>query len=253
VLWPLDCAVEVGLVLGVLGCLLGGRKAGKSLLLTFIASTSVLCGLTVVYITLELREPEVIIRLDSCLTGISIDDIQNGGLDVSIDVDKKLRSVLDNSGGRYIVKYFPPRAVSVKDIDSYLSDLRSMRDVISDVFIVDYAVYLISITKAGKDNTYIKGDHIYADLKALGSNSDHSYGSLCGHNCAVWTVSQVQRDAMSDEVIRMAKVDKSIAKVSKVDFLGSICKNDDEADSGMARLYIASCSYAPGNRGFVDE
>ena len=248
----LDERLKGGLGRGALGCIMAARKAGKSMALVYIAQTAVLCGLTVVYITLELKEPEVEDRITAGLIDIPLDSLERGGPAVSRYVDSELDRVFSR-GGDYIVKYFPPKTLTPTGLEACLHDIRREYETDIDVVVIDYADEMRSEDREVERSSYAKGDDIYGALKALGCSPEESSYGRGGFDCAVWTASQVQRDAMDKEVIGMGRIDKSIDKVSKVDLLLSLNQDDDEAESDLFRWYVAACRHAPGNRGALDE
>jgi hypothetical protein len=245
---PFDDRLLGGLGRGELGCVMANRKAGKSMALCHIAQTTVLAGLTVVYITLELAERVVENRITAGLVDLPTNEITYGGEEIAGLVDERLAHVLRSTGGDYVVKQFPPKTAQVSDVESYLRDINALWDVSPDVLIVDYADELYS--KA--DDMYHRADDIYAQLKALGSPPNSAYSVSGGFDCAVHTASQVQRSAMENSIIKMNHADKSIEKASKVDLMWSVSSDCDEAEVGLLHIYIAGCRYAPGSKNDSD-
>lgn len=256
-IYELDVKLKGGLGRGELGCVMGARKGGKSAFLVFVATTSILCGLNVAYITCELKRLDVKNRITAALTGEFIDDIAKGGRRISKRLREKLSRVLssgsnDTHRGDYVVKYFPPKSATVSDIEAYLSDLGMLYNFSPDVLIIDYADELKASSSLIKDN-YTRIDDIYADLKAIGSSGRDAYSLRKGFDCSVWTASQVQRDAMNNEILKIDVLDKSIEKASKVDLALAVCQTEEEAEANMARIYNACCRFASGNSGIDDE
>ena len=91
-----------GMNRGELNIFAGGSGAGKSLFLANLGVNWALMGLNVVYLTLELSEALVSMRIDAMLTGISTKDIFKD-LD---DVEMKVK-IIGKKSGLLQVKYMP--------------------------------------------------------------------------------------------------------------------------------------------------
>jgi len=245
----LDRSIKGGLGRGELGCILGGEKAGKSMALVHIAATSVLLGLKVCYLSFELGELEVQNRISSNMTALLLDELEEGGPAVSARLGKKLRAILRMGGGNLIVKQFPAKSATVRDVESYLRDV-VVRDwgTRPDVLIIDYADEMKSSATrtAATDNTYLQMGEIYSGLRALGAPAEGSYSDHGGFDCVVWTASQVQRAALGKELLEFRDVADSIRKAAIVDLMVAICQTEEEIEIQQHRLFVALCRYAPG-------
>ena len=87
---------------GELNIFAGGSGAGKSLFLANIGVNMAEKGMNVLYLTLELSEALVSMRIDSMLTGISTKDVFKQ-ID---DVEMKVR-IIGKKSGAFQVKYMP--------------------------------------------------------------------------------------------------------------------------------------------------
>jgi len=247
----LDRSIKGGLGRGELGCVLGGEKAGKSMALVHIAATSVLLGLRVCYLSFELGELEVENRISANMTAMLLDELEEGGPKIAAKLGKKLRSILRMGGGNLIVKQFPAKSATVRDVESYLRDV-VVRDwgTKPDVLIIDYADEMkSSATRASAtDSTYLQMGEIYSGLRALGAPAEGSYSDHGGFDCVVWTASQVQRAALGKELLEFRDVADSIRKAAIVDLMVAICQTEEEIEIQQHRLFVALCRYAPGFR-----
>lgn len=251
--FDLDLALGGGMGRGELSLFFGGRKIGKSMVLVQIASTAVLCGLVVVYVSLELSSMEVRNRLSAGIMGVETNLIKSGGRAISREVYRTLGSLFESKGGDFICRKFNAGKMNVRNIIDYVGD-SCIRNGHSgpDLIIVDYADDLVASSKSVDGDSYAKGNELYRDLRSMGGDGESSYGSTSGFDAAVATASQVQRQYMHADLIYMDYLDKSIDKASKIDLGVSICADRDELSAGVARLYNAVCRFAPGNRGFDD-
>lgn len=233
-----DTRLKGGLGRGCLGCILGQQKIGKSAALCWVAQTSILAGLNVVYVTVELSQDQVQSRIEAGLTGMLVDDIENGGDWIADQLAIELPKVVK---GDYIVKWFPSRSLTIEALGMYLNDLKDSLDFKPDVLIVDYV----------DDMAMPKGEHyqavgdLYAGIRALGHPDRH--------NCAVWTASQIKTSAIDHEYIRLWDAAESYLKGALIDLMLAICCTDDEAKAGAFRLYLVASRWAGGGKGVEDE
>ena len=112
----LDKILFGGFNRGELNIFAGGSGAGKSLFLANLGCNWALQGLNVVYLTLELSEELVSMRVDSMLTGIPTREVFKN-LD---DVEMKVK-MIGKKSGQFQVKYMPSGKTS-NDIRSYLKE-----------------------------------------------------------------------------------------------------------------------------------
>lgn len=243
----LDKIIKGGLGRGELGCFLAAEKDGKSMALAHIATTNVLLGYNVVYISAELGRKAVENRFSSNLTGIPLDDIEEGGDEVAAKVKERQEAIMRSCGGNIVFKKFPPGTATVSDLTAYLLDVHRFWKVQPDVLIVDYADEL-TVKKArfsDDSGTYKMLGQIYTELLALAAPASESSSTVGGLDCAVWTASQVQRSAIGKDVLDFRYVADSILKAAKVSLMVGICRDNFEREADVLRLYLAICRFAP--------
>jgi replicative DNA helicase len=138
--WPcMDRKLFGGMNRGELNIFAGGSGAGKSLFLANLGVNWALMGLNVVYLTLELSEALVSMRIDSMVTGVSTKEIFRD-LD---DVEMKVK-MIGKKSGMLQIKYMPS-GKTVNDIRAYVKEyeIRCGKKVV--VLLVDYMDLLMPI------------------------------------------------------------------------------------------------------------
>ena len=243
----LDKLLKGGLGRGELGCILAAEKDGKSMALSHIAASNVLLGYSVVYISAELDRKDIENRFASNITGIPLDDIEDGGDEIAEEVENRLESVITSSGGKIVFKKFPPGVASVGDVTAYLIDVYRFWDVKPDILVIDYADELTVKKVRGnrESNHYQDLGQIYTEMLALAAPESESSNIVGGLNCAVWTASQIQRSAIGKDITDFRYVADSILKAAKVSLMVGICRDNYERESDILRLYLAICRFAP--------
>ena len=115
--WPaMDKKLFGGFNRGELNIFAGGSGAGKSLFLANIGVNMAEKGLNVVYLTLELAESLVSMRLDSMTTDIPSRDIFKSIDDVEMKV-----KIIGKKNGAFQVKYMPS-GKTANDVRSYIKE-----------------------------------------------------------------------------------------------------------------------------------
>jgi replicative DNA helicase len=216
-----DCINDLmdgGLGPGELGVVVAPSGVGKTWVLCALGAAAVKAGMNVVHYSLELSEHYVGQRYDTVFTQISSADLK----DRKDDVFQKIKKLK----GRLLIKYFPPKGISAKKIESHIEKMTAAGNK-PDLVIIDYADLLLSTTNKS-DSTYGEQGGVYIELRGMG-------GML---GIPVWTASQTNRSAIDSEVIEADKVADSYAKVMNADFIMSISRKSKDKLNNTARFHI---------------
>ena len=93
-----------GLSKKTLNICLAGTGVGKSLFMCHCASSNLLDGKNVLYVTMEMAEEKIAERIDANVLGVSLDELSVLPKDA---YDKKLNRIKDKTAGRLIIKEYP--------------------------------------------------------------------------------------------------------------------------------------------------
>jgi replicative DNA helicase len=158
----LDRKLFGGFNKGELNIFAGGSGAGKSLFLANMGVNWVLQGLNVVYLTLELSESLVAMRVDSMLTEIPTREIFKD-LD---GVEMKVRLV-SRKAGAFQIKYMPS-GKNANDIRSFVKEYEIKTGRRIDVLLVDYLDLLMPLSKkVSPSDLYVKDKFVSEELRNL--------------------------------------------------------------------------------------
>jgi replicative DNA helicase len=136
--------MDGGLGPGELGVVVAPSGVGKTWVLCALGAAAVKAGMNVVHYSLELSEHYVGQRYDTVFTQISSADLKDRKEDVLQKI-KKLK-------GRLLIKYFPPKGISARNIESHIEKMTAAGNK-PDLVIIDYADLLLSTTNKS-DSTY---------------------------------------------------------------------------------------------------
>ena len=215
---PINDLMDGGLGPGELGVVVAPSGVGKTWILTAIGAEAVRKGLSVVHYTMELSEHYVGARYDTVFTGIPSAELK--------DKKDEVKAKIKNLKGRLLVKYFPPKGVTVKKLQAHIEKMVTM-DNRPDVIIVDYADLLLSHSNKS-DSTYAEQGGVYIDLRGMSGELE----------IPIWTASQTNRSAIDSEVIEADKIADSYAKVMNADFIMSWSRKSKDKLNNTARCHI---------------
>lgn len=227
-----DKCLKGGWWKGALIGILGGPKSGKSLWLQNLAGNSVMNGHNTAYITCELQEEIVTMRIGSNLLNINIDEYEEKSEDQDF-----MRNKLNNlkkdafvSPGVLSIKEFPSGAASVNDIRAHLLKEQEMLGIKFDNVFVDYLNIMKNWRNPNTENLYIKIKQISEDLRAMAMEEEW---------CVI-TVTQTNRGGWENEDLRISNVSESAALIHTVDALFGIITSPELKARGEYYLkYLA--------------
>jgi len=196
---------------------------GKSLFLVNQAVRSMMQGLNVLYITLEMSEEKLSKRLDSIMTRIPQSQLQEKLNEVRYRLQKFKQAFPD---GQLMLKEFPMDSISTNAIKALLHQLKNHKDFIPQVIIIDYLELLRSVRDEAAE--YMRQEFVARELKNLAME----------YNCVVWTATQVNRAGSQVPVITDKELADSYGKARPFELLISLNQTNEEYDNGKMRAYI---------------
>lgn len=164
-----DLCTKGGYWKGSLIVLLSGPKAGKSTFLGNLALLSCQMGHNTAYVSFELQEEIVNMRIGSNMFSIPIDDYEEWAKDQDA-VRKKITQVKKNAIiplGVLHVKEFPASTCSVNDLHTYLKKTEEVLGIKFANIFVDYINIMKNWRNPNTENTYMKIKQIAEDLRAM--------------------------------------------------------------------------------------
>ena len=213
----IDLCLKGGYWKGSLITFLSGPKAGKSMWLGNLALKSSQLGHNTAYITFELQEEIVNMRIGSNAFNIPMDDYEEWAKDQSLLKDNihKMRSGSLKDLGVLHVKEFPASSCSVNDLKAYLIKAEEILGIKFDNIFVDYINIMKNWRNPNTENTYMKIKQIAEDLRAMASE-----GKWC-----VITATQTNRGGWETTDLNTTNISESAALLHTVDVLFGIITN----------------------------
>jgi len=216
---------------GELNIFAGGSGAGKSLFLANLGVNFALAGLNVVYLTLELSEALVSMRIDSMVTGISTREIFKD-LD---DIEMKVK-MIGKKAGMLQVKYMPS-GKTTNDIRAFLKEYEIKCGKKVDVLLVDYLDLLMPIgKKISAENLFIKDKYVSEELRNLAMEK----------KCVFVTAAQLNRGAVEEVEFDHSHISGGLSKIQTADNVFGIFTSRAMRERGRYQLQLMKTRSSSG-------
>jgi len=230
--WPtLDKRLFGGFNRGELNIFAGGSGAGKSLFLANLGVNWALQGLNVCYLTLELSEALVGMRVDSMVTGVSTRNIFKD-LD---DVEMKVK-LIGKKAGAMQIKYMPS-GKNANDIRAYLKEYEIKMGRKVDVLLVDYLDLLMPISKrVAPSDLFIKDKFVSEELRNLAMELQ----------CVFVTASQLNRAAVEEVEFDHSHISGGLSKIQTADNVIGIFTSRAMRERGRYQIQLMKTRSSSG-------
>jgi hypothetical protein len=188
-------------------------------------------GLNVVYLTLELSEALVSMRIDSMLTGITTKEIFKQ-ID---DVEMKVR-IIGKKSGRFQVKYMPS-GKTANDIRAYLKEYEIQMGQKVDVLLVDYLDLLMPISKKiSPADLFIKDKFVSEELRNLAMEKQ----------CVFVTAAQLNRGAVEEVEFDHSHISGGLSKIQTADNVFGIFTSRAMRERGRYQIQLMKTRSSSG-------
>ena len=151
---------------------LAGTGVGKSLFMCHVASSVLLQGRNVLYITMEMAEEKIADRIDANLLDIPIQQLTSPLL-TKEKYSSKLLQLKQKTQGKLIIKEYPTASAHVGHFKALLNELSMKKGFSPDIIFVDYLNICASARYKGtivNSYTYVKA--IAEELRGLAVEFD---------------------------------------------------------------------------------
>jgi archaellum biogenesis ATPase FlaH len=201
--WPsIDRKLYGGFNRGELNIFCAGSGGGKSLFLANLGVNWALAGLNVIYLTFELSEGLVSMRLDSMMTGITTREIFKNIDDVELKV-----KMMGKRAGHLQVKYMPS-GKNCNDIRAYLKEYQVKTGQKPDVILIDYLDLMMPLSvKVSPSDLFVKDKYVSEEIRNLAMETQ----------CITVTASQLNRSAVEEIEFDHSHISGGLSKIMTAD------------------------------------
>jgi replicative DNA helicase len=226
-----------GLNRGEMTIFAGGSGAGKSLFLQNFGVNWALAGLNVVYISLELSEQLISMRLDSMVSGFAVKEVMRNMDDVDLKVRMK-----GKGAGKFRIKQMP-NGVNCNDLRVFLREYEISIGEKVDCLLVDYLDLMMPISaKVSGSDLFIKDKYVSEELRNLAMERDLLFV----------TASQLNRGAVEEIEFDHHHIAGGISKIQTADNVVGIFTSNAMREKGRYQIQFMKTRSSSGVGSKVD-
>ena len=208
-----------GLPQKTLNIALAGTGVGKSLFMCHVASSVLMQGKNVLYITLEMAEERIAERIDANLMNITIDDLHTLPKKM---FENYLTKIQKKTNGKLIIKEYPTASAHVGNFRSLLKELALKRSFRPDIIFVDYLNICASSRFRGNANV---GSYFY--IKAI---AEELRGLAVESNVPIVSATQTTRSGYVSSDIGLEDTSESFGLPATADLMFALISTEELED-----------------------
>ena len=215
-----------GLPNKTLNIVMAGTGVGKSLFMCHCASSSLLQGKNVLYITMEMAEEKIAERIDANLLDISLHDLQDLP---KMMYEKKITRVREKTKGKLIIKEYPTATAHSGHFRHLLQELDLKRDFKPEIIFIDYLNICSSfrVRPGSNVNTYSYIKSIAEELRGLAVEFD----------VPIMSATQTNRTGFVSTDVGLEDTSESFGLPATADFMFALISTEEmqELDQVMVK------------------
>ena len=205
-----------GLPNKTLNIALAGTGVGKSLFMCHLASSVLLQGRSVLYITLEMAEERIAERIDANLLNVPIQDI--------VDLPKqmfenKVNSIAKKTQGTLIIKEYPTASAHAGHFKSLLNELALKKSFRPDIIFIDYLNICASSRYRGNLSV-----NSYSYIKAI---AEELRGLAVEFNVPIVSATQTTRSGYGSSDVELTDTSESFGLPATADLMFALISTEE--------------------------
>ena len=205
-----------GLPNKTLNVALAGTGVGKSLFMCHVASSVLLQGRNVLYITMEMAEERIAERIDANLLNVPIQSIVE--LPKSM-FDTKVNNLMQKTKGSLIIKEYPTASAHAGHFKSLLSELALKKSFRPDIIFIDYLNICASSRYRANSNV-----NSYSYIKAI---AEELRGLAVEANVPIVSATQTTRSGYGSSDVDITDTSESFGLPATADLMFALISTDE--------------------------
>ena len=205
-----------GLPNKTLNIALAGTGVGKSLFMCHLASSTLLEGRNVLYITLEMAEEKIAERIDANLLNVNIQEITD--LPQTM-FESKVTNLAQKTQGTLIIKEYPTASAHSGHFKSLISELALKKSFKPDIIFVDYLNICASSRYRGNSNI-----NSYSYIKAI---AEELRGLAVETNVPIVSATQTTRSGFGSSDVELTDTSESFGLPATADLMFALISTED--------------------------
>ena len=211
-----------GLPPKTLNIALAGTGVGKSLFMCHVASSVLLQGRNVLYITMEMAEEKIAERIDANLLNVPIQQITD--LPKSM-FETRLNKVSKKTQGTFIIKEYPTASAHTGHFKALLNELALKKSFKPDVIFIDYLN--ICASSRYKSNFSVNS---YSYVKAI---AEELRGLAVETNVPIVSATQTTRSGYGNSDVELTDTSESFGLPATADLMFALIATEELENLGQ--------------------
>ena len=205
-----------GLPSKTLNIALAGTGVGKSLFMCHHASSVLLQGRNVLYITMEMAEEKIAERIDANLLNVPIQQLADLPKNM---FDKKVTKLADKTQGQLIIKEYPTAAAHSGHFKALLNELALKKSFRPDIIFIDY----LNICASSR---YRAGSNVnsYSYIKAI---AEELRGLAVEANVPIFSATQTTRSGFASSDVDLTDTSESFGLPATADLMFALISTEE--------------------------
>ena len=205
-----------GLPNKTLNIALAGTGVGKSLFMCHLASSVLLQGKNVLYITLEMAEEKIAERIDANLLNVNIQNITDLPRKM---FETKVTKLSEKTQGTLIIKEYPTASAHSGHFKSLLNELALKKSFKPDIIFIDY----LNICASSR---YRAGSNVnsYSYIKAI---AEELRGLAVESNVPIVSATQTTRSGFASSDVDLTDTSESFGLPATADLMFALISTEE--------------------------
>ena len=201
---------------------LAGTGVGKSLFMCHVASSTLLQGKNVLYITMEMAEEKIAERIDSNLLNVNIQEVAD--LPKSM-FETKVQNLAKKTQGTLIIKEYPTASAHCGHFKSLLNELALKKSFRPDIIFVDYLN--ICASERYRANGSVNS---YSYIKAI---AEELRGLAVEANVPIVSATQTTRSGYGSSDVELTDTSESFGLPATADLMFALISTEELEELGQ--------------------
>jgi len=211
-----DKVTKGGLPNKTLNIALAGTGVGKSLFMCHFASSVLLQGKNVLYITMEMAEEKIAERIDANLLNINMQDITDLPKQM---FESKVNDISKKTQGTLIIKEYPTAAAHSGHFKGLLNELALKKSFRPDIIFIDYLNICASSRYRGNSNV-----NSYSYIKAI---AEELRGLAVEANLPIVSATQTTRSGFASSDVDLTDTSESFGLPATADLMFALISTEE--------------------------
>ena len=202
---------------------LAGTGVGKSLFMCHVASSALVQGFNVLYITMEMAEERIAERIDANLLDVPIDQLDK----ISKDrVSLMVSNIAKKTTGKLIIKEYPTGSAHSGHFRALLNELKLKRQFEPDLIFIDYLNICASSRMKGMGGAI----NSYSYIKAI---AEELRGLAVEFDLPIFSATQTTRSGYYNSDIGLEDTSESFGLPATADLMFALISTEELEQQGQ--------------------